>query len=79
EQEQTDFQSQPASAEDVIKGFYAGKNTITDVATILQAQMPFVPVCYRTGALFCNEKLENVKNSSLSDIYFSIENYSIRK
>lgn len=63
---------------DLINGFYSGKNSITDIATVLQTEMPIIPICYRTGILFSNEKIENVKNSSYSDIYFSIESYSIK-
>ena len=69
----------PVRAADVIGGFYAGTNTITDVASILQTEMPVIPVAYRTGVLFYNKNIENVKNSSASDIYFSIEEYTIRK
>lgn len=62
-------------SQDVVNGFYSGKNTIADVASVLQTEMPFVPVCYRTGVLFFNDNIENVDNSSASDIYFSIESY----
>lgn len=62
---------------EVVNGFYEGKNTIADIATVLQTEMPFIPVCYRTGALFYNDNIENVNNSSASDIYFSIESYII--
>ncbi len=65
--------------EKVIKGFYKGKNSINDVAVTLQSDMPIIPVCYRLGVLFSNENIENVNNSSLSDIYFSIESYKIKE
>jgi len=63
----------------VLDGFYSGKNTVADVATVLQTEMPFIPICYRTGVLFYNENIENVNNSSVSDIYFSIESYIYNK
>ena len=59
--------------------FYKGKNSISDVAVTLQNDMPFIPVCYRMGVLFCNENIENLNMASLSDIYFSIESYKIKK
>ncbi len=65
-----------SSCEKVVKGFYKGDNTITDVATVLQTEMPFIPVCYRTGALFCNDGIEINGSASASDIYFSIEKYN---
>ena len=64
---------------EVVNGFYTGQNTITDIATVLQSEMPFIPLCYRTGALFYNDNIENVNNSSESDIYFSIESYNYKE
>ncbi len=61
--------------DEVVNGFYDEKNSIADLATVLQGQMPFVPLCYRTATLFYNDKIENVNNSSESDIYFSIDSY----
>lgn len=61
----------------VLKEFYKGNTTVKDVAVVLQSEMPVVPVCYRTGVLFHNDNIENVNNSSLSDIYFSIDSYLI--
>ena len=62
----------------VINGFYKGKNSINDVASTLQSDMPIIPLCYRTGVLFCNENIENVDTASASDIYFSIESYKLK-
>ena len=62
----------------LIEGFYSGKNTAADIASALQTEMPFIPVCYRTGVLFYNDNIENVNNSSVSDIYFSIESYKFK-
>ncbi|MGN0451237.1 MAG: ABC transporter substrate-binding protein [Acutalibacteraceae bacterium] len=67
--------AQSATAAELIEGFYSGKNTFTDVASVLQSEMPFIPVCYRTGVLFYNDNIGNVNISSASDIYFSIESY----
>lgn len=64
---------------EVVKGFYSGKNTITDIAAVLQNDMPFVPVCYRTGVLFCNDNIENINSFSASDIYSSIDSYIINQ
>ena len=64
-----------ATSAELIEGLYSGKNTVADIASVLQTEMPFIPVCYRTGVLFYNENIENVNNSSASDIYFSIESY----
>lgn len=66
-------------AQKVINGFYSGKNTVADIAMVLQDEMPFIPVCYRTGVLFCNDNIENITRSSESDVYFSIESYIINQ
>lgn len=65
------------SSQTVLEEFYKGKTTVKDVASVLQTEMTVVPICYRTGVLFYNDKIENVNNSSLSDIYFSIDSYLI--
>ena len=70
-----DSDSVSANPADVIAGFYSGVNSIADVVSILQNEMPFIPLCYRTGVLFCNDKIENVDTPSVSDIYSSIESY----
>lgn len=62
-------------SQQVLSGFYCGKNSITDVASVLQTEMPFIPVCYRTGVLFYNDNIENLNSASASDIYFSIDSY----
>ena len=73
QEEQTDITSG-----ELLNGFYSGQNTVSDIASVLQTEMPLVPVCYRTGVFFYNDNIENVNNSSLSDIYFSIESYKFK-
>ncbi len=68
-----------ATVKSVIEGFYSGKNTIADVATRLQTEMPVIPLCYRKGLLFYSDKISNVKEVSASDIYFSFSEYIIKK
>ena len=68
-----------SGAQKVIEGFYQGQNTVADIASVLQTEMPFIPVCYRTGVLFCNDNIENIELYSESDIFFSIESYKINQ
>ena len=77
--EGTDSEEKDTSSQSVLNEFYNGNATVKDVAAVLQTEMPFVPICYRTGVLLYNENIENVKNSSFSDIYFSIYSYSVTK
>ncbi len=76
---QSDIQAKPQTApsQTVLTEFYKGNATIKDVASVLQTDMAVVPLCFRTGLLFYNSSIKNVKNSSLGDIYFSIESYLI--
>ncbi len=76
-EEEAEAVTEPNSVSQVVNGFYAGNNTIADVAAVLQSEMPFIPLCYKTGVLFYSDNIENVKNSSASDIYFSIESYIV--
>ena len=79
EEEETDPKEKDTSSQSVLNEFYNGNATVRDVAAVLQTEMPIVPICYRTGVLFYNENIENVINSSFSDIYFSIYSYSVTK
>ena len=79
EEEETDPKEKDTSSQSVLNEFYNGNATVRDVAAVLQTEMPVVPICYRTGVLFYNENIENVINSSFSDIYFSIYSYSVTK
>lgn len=79
EEETTPDDTVSAKSYKVLEAFYNGQTTITDVAQALQNEMPLIPLCYRTGALFLNDNIENVNNSSASDIYFSIESYIYNK
>ena len=65
------------TAAQLVEGIYTGANTFSDAAQALQDEMPFIPICYRTGVLFYNKSIQNVKQASVSDIYFSIDSYSI--
>ncbi len=57
------------SIADIIDGFYSGKNTVTDVANILQTELPVIPVCFRKGLLFYSDSLKTADKASAGDIY----------
>ena len=78
ETEEQPQQTEDTSCAQVIEKFYKGEASVNDVASVLQTDMPIIPVCYRTGVLFCNDNIENVIGSSQSDIYFSIESYKFK-
>lgn len=61
---------------DIVKGFYSGKNTVADIVTAAQTQMPIIPVCFRNGLLFHNKEFKGEISASVSDVFFAIEKYS---
>ena len=68
-----------ASIADITSGFYSGSNTIADIATALQTELPVIPVCFRQGLLFHGEDVLSEGEASESDIYFSIGDYTVKK
>ncbi len=61
-----------SSSADIVNSFYKGNAEITDVVSVLQTEMPIIPVCYRLGVLFSKESV-NVGDASLNDIFFNIK------
>lgn len=53
----------------VINGFYSGKNTVSDIAAMAVSEMPIIPVCYRTGILFCGSEISEPSVNSIGNIY----------
>lgn len=66
-------QSTPATAAEIITGFYDGKYSIADVSSVLLTELPAIPVCYRMGLLFYDSSVADLSSASQSDIYFSNE------
>ncbi len=71
-------EAQSNSFSQIMNKFYNEQASVVDVETVLQTDMPIIPICYRTGILFCNNNIKNISNSSKSDIYFSIEAYKFK-
>lgn len=68
-----DAPSIPATAAEIITGFYEGKYSIADVSSVLLTELPAIPVCYRMGLLFYDSSVADLSTASQSDIYFSKE------
>lgn len=64
------------SIESVINEYHNGSASITNVITALQAQMPFIPICYRSGIVFYNEKITDEIQFSENDLFLSISRLS---
>ena len=61
-----------SSSADIINLFYKGNAEITDVVSVLQTEMPIIPVCYRLGVLFSKEGI-NIGDASQNDIFLNIK------
>ncbi len=68
-EEQTDEVPQTVKLEQVVKGLYSGTSTVSDVASMAVSEMHIIPVCYRTGILFCSSEIKNPQVVSSMDIY----------
>ncbi len=63
---------------DVLKGYYAGENGISEVATSLINHMPIIPIAYRSSLLFYSNNIEDIDNASAFNIFLSINNFKIK-
>ena len=60
---------------DIVNGFYSGKNTLADIVTASQTQMPIIPICFRNGLLFHSEDISGDITAVVSDVFFSIAEF----
>ncbi|MBQ7045484.1 MAG: hypothetical protein IJN65_03215 [Clostridia bacterium] len=65
------------NCEQILKSFYSGECEIGSVCTIFESQLPIIPVVYKTGILFYSNDIETTPQATLSDIFFSLENFKI--
>jgi hypothetical protein len=62
----------------VISSYFAGNGGIQDIAVTAISEMPIIPIGYRTGVLFCSEKIELNNKASASDIFFGFEGLNLK-
>lgn len=63
---------------DMINRYKKGECRLSDLAGAFLTEMPQIPVCYRNGMLFYTSRIEGEAQPSLSDIFFSFENYKFK-
>lgn len=68
----------PNPNSEIINGYYAGNNSLSDVASTLLTEMVQIPLLYRKGLFFYQDEICGDVVSAESDIYFSIEDYDIK-
>lgn len=64
--------------DDAVKAFYDGNASIVDIVNAFNADMPIVPLCYRSGITVLSNDLENSQISSVTDVYYGITNTKLK-
>ncbi|MBR2043127.1 MAG: hypothetical protein IJ946_02180 [Clostridia bacterium] len=59
---------------ELIKRYRGGTVSLSEVVSAVGAQMPFIPVCYRSGVLFYSNEIGEITNASNDDLFMSLEN-----
>lgn len=59
---------------ELINRYRSGTVSISEVISAVEAQMPFIPLCYRSGVLFYSNQIGEITNASSSDLFMSLEN-----
>ncbi len=67
----TDF---PNDLSELVKRYKSGTVTVTELSSAVGAQMPFIPLCYRSGALFYSNQIGDISAASQSDLFMSLNN-----
>lgn len=64
--------------DDAVDSFYNGDASIVDVINAFNAEMPIIPICYRSGITVLSTELENNSISSVTDVYYGITNTKLK-
>lgn len=59
-----------------VSGFYNEQLSLIDIINAFNADMPLVPICYRSGVTVSDITLKSNRISSANDVYFGISNIS---
>lgn len=65
----------PSASTDAFNQYCAGQVDLSTCITTFAAELPFIPLCYRSGVIVCTNWLADHIKFSPSDIYNGIENY----
>ena len=58
--------------------YHKGECSLCDLAGAYLTEMPQIPVCYRNGMLFYTSRIKDNVEASLSDIFFSFNDYQFK-
>lgn len=54
---------------EAVNTFYNGESDLSTIVSCFSSEMPLVPLCYRSGVVVCSDKINNLGESCISDIY----------
>ncbi len=63
-----------AGLTDIMNKYKSGQASVSDVITAVGSQMPFIPLCYRSGMIFYSENLGDVNDASADDLFKFTQN-----
>ena len=55
--------------------YYSGNSEVTAAISSFATELPFIPLCYKSGVLIYSDWLDGFIDFSISDIFNGIENY----
>lgn len=58
---------------ELINRYRNGTVSLSEVVSAVGAQMPFIPLCYRSGVLFYSNGIGEITNASVDDLFMSLE------
>lgn len=61
-----------------ISKFYKGDASLVDVINAFNAELPIIPICYRSGATVLSSGLQNDNMSSVTDAYYNLTNTTLK-
>lgn len=62
------------SLDNAVNAFYKGEASLVDIVNAFNAEMPIIPICYRSGITVIGSQIANENMSSLTDAYYNITN-----
>lgn len=61
-----------------VEGFYNEKLSLIDIINAFNAEMPIIPLCYRSGINVYDARLSVTNMSSVSDAYYNMTNIKLK-
>ena len=66
------------SLDGAVNGFYSEQLSLIDIINAFNAEMPIIPLCYRSGITVYDARFDIENLSSVSDAYYNITNIKLK-